>query len=595
MDDVRKRVGICGLALVGLVSCTDAVPSGRQPLNNDPVSAQGPEICSVLPRQSVAHVTATTEDGLSSIGELALDTITDRGQCEVLASSEDAGRQTVVSLRVEVDQTGAISRVNAAIQTARERLVRAPLPNPLRTGTDTAPSVSLAITCGNRSVLIGLDLNGYDVRRKAIDEDLAALAGVVATKYGERARCKPAVAPPLPEDQRGTVRMLAGNGGLDLPVAPVPGPSTSIGHIEAVTGMDDGTAFLVARKYPADTNPRNADDGTGPWGQTLRIVRIRADGVAEVVWDPNLAPFSVNDTPVVGDISEKLRLQGRDTLGAVSAIVLNGDQAWLVPSNTRSAQDGNTLSRPVRIVQLTGGRAVDLRVFKAPSEADSTHLKDAAGRPLDVIATWNAARFSAVTFDGPTPVLIDTAHAQTWRVEAIKDGKIVEATVFPIATQLSPGASAAGLTRARFAVSTLQGGLSIVDSRGKIILNVPGVSADIDGVGPTQLELGRRQLAAAGDDVLVHAMSSQVSAPAVVRVNSQTGAVRTILVSGYPGQRDPTSDVENTRFAKAYGTSANATRLFATGFPVAALGAIGQDLLLAPFGTRILYQFTPRR
>jgi hypothetical protein len=68
-----------------------------------------------------------------------------------------------------------------------------------------------------------------------------------------------------------------------------------------------------------------------------------------------------------------------------------------------------------------------------------------------------------------------------------------------------------------------------------------------------------------------------------------------VQVSGYPGGRDTSSDVESTRFARAFGTSANATRLFATGWPVSALGAVGQNILMAPFGTHILYELVPRR
>jgi hypothetical protein len=594
MDDVRKLVGIYGLALLGLVACTGPDPAGVQPVNNDSVTGQGPEICSLLPKQALGHMTAHAEDDLTSLGDLDLGAGSD--QCEVV-SSDDSGRQTVASLRVDADQAGAAVRVNAAIQIAKARSARSPLPNPLQTGTDSAPSISVAITCGNRPVQVGLDITGYDQRRRAADQDLAALANVIAAKYGEHAKCTPTVAPPLPEEQRGTVRMMAGNGGLDMPSAPAAGPSTSIGHIEALTVQNDGTVYMVSRKYPADMNPRSADGSTVPWGQTMRIVRIRADGVVEVVWDPNLAPFSTNADPVAGDLSEKLRLQGSDTLGSVSAIVMNGDQAWLVPTSTVSAQDGGSLARPVRIVQMTGGRAVDLRAIKAPLDADSTKIRDQSGKLLaDPMAAWNSARFTAVAFDGPTPVLLDSAHAKVWRIDGLKDGKILDTTVFPVATQLAPGDSGvAGLTGGRFAVSTTQGGMSILDSRGRVTLNIPTVSADIDGVGPGPVELGRRQLAPAGDDVLVHAMSSQVSAPVAVRVDSRTGASRTIQVSGYPGLRDPSSDVESTRFAKGYGTSANATGLFATAWPVAAMGMAGQDLLMAPFGTRILYDFTPRK
>jgi hypothetical protein len=588
---VRKWVGICGLTLVGLVACTTPDDDGRQ-VNNDPVTAQGPEICSLLPRQGIAHVTAHAENDLTGVGELDLGVSADRGQCEVVVPS-GGGRQTVASLRVDVDQAGAVVRVNQAIQVAKERGVRAPLPNPLRTGTDTVPSISLAITCDNRPVQIRLDITGYDSRRDAVDKDMAALAGVAASKYGERAKCRPTVAAPLAEEQRGTVRILAGDGGLDLPAKPGPGPSTSIGHVEAVTSLNDGTVYMVCRKYPANTNASTADDSTSPWGQTLRILRVRSDGVVDMAWDPNLAPFSTNLDPVAGDIPEKLRLQGSDTLGAVSAIVVNGDQAWLVPA---PQQQGRTLARPVRIVQLTGGRAVDLRAIKAPAAADSTRIRDQNGRLLDdPMGTWNAARFAAVSFDGRTPVLLDNVHAQVWRVEGIQDGKILDATVFPIAAQAALDTSVAGLTGGRFATSTAQGGLSIIDSRGRVNLGIPVVSADIDGVGPGPVELGRRQLAQAGDDVLVYAMSSEISAPAVIRVDSRTGAARTLQVSGYPGLKDLANDVENTRFAKGYGTAANATGLFATSWPVSALGMVGQDILLAPFGTRVLYELTPRQ
>jgi hypothetical protein len=592
---VRKRVGILGLALLGLVGCTGPEQSGRQPLNTDPVTDQGPEICSLVPAQALAHMTARAEDKLSAIGELAFGPNNDRGQCEILVT-EGNGRQTIASLRIDADQAGAAVRVNSAIQIAQERSARAPLPNPLRTGTDVAPSISLAITCNNRPIQIGLDVVGYDSRRKAVDEDLAALAGVIAGKYGTRARCRPAIAPPLAENQRGTVRMMAGNGGLDLPGAPALGPSTTIGHVEALSTTDDGTVYLVSRKYPVDTNPRNADDSTAPWGQTLRILRVRPDGLLEVAWDPNVAPFSTNLDPVAGDIPEKLRLQGRDTLGSVSSIVLHGDQVWLIPTSTVSRQDGGTLARPVRIVQLTGARAVDLRAIKAPLAEDSTRIKDQSGKLVaDPMGVWNAARFSAVSFDGDTAVLLDSSHRQVWRIDGIRDGKILDTTVFPVGVELAPGSSVAGLTGGRFAVSTPQGGLSIVDSRGRMVLGVPMVNADIDGVGPGPVELGRRQLAAAGNDVLVHAMASQVAAPAVVWIDSRTGAARTVQVSGYPGLRDLTSNVENTRFSRAYGTAANATKLFATGWPVSAFGAVGQKILLAPFGTRILYELAPRK
>ncbi|MET0134070.1 MAG: hypothetical protein ABW215_10810, partial [Kibdelosporangium sp.] len=345
---------------------------------------------------------------------------------------------------------------------------------------------------------------------------------------------------------------------------------------------------------PESTDPRNIDESTSTWGRTLRILRVRPDGIVDVAWDPNLAPFSVNSDPVAGDIPEKFRLLGRDTLGSVSGIVLQGGQAWLVPTTAVSKQDGGTLARPVRIVQLAGGRAVDLRAFKAPTEADSTRLRDSAGQPLpDAMGTWNTARFSAVSFDGATPVLLDAVHAQVWRVEGIKDGKILDATVFPARTQIAVGSNAAGLAGGRFAVSTPQGGLSIVDSRGRPALGIPFVGAEIDGVVAGTLELGRRQIAGAGDDVLVHAMASQVAAPVLVRVNSRTGAVETVEVSGYPGSRDRVSDVQSTRFAKFYGTSASATRLFATGWPVSAMGAAGPRVLLAPFGTWFLYELTP--
>ncbi len=541
----------------------------------------------MLPRDAVAHLTATLPGNLSPIGDLN----TDRGQCEIVAT-EGESKQTVTSLRIDVDQAATIGRVNAAIQIAKERSARDPLPNPLRTGTDTAPSVSLAILCGSRQVQIGLDVTAYDSRRKAIDQDVGALASVVGTKYGERNKCTPKMAPPLPEEQRGTVRMLAGNGALELPGAAVPGPSASVGHIEAMTALDDGTVYFVARKYPFDINPRTVEDTAQPWGKTLRLVRIRADGFTEVAWDPNVAPFSTNDSPVAGDISEKQRLQGADTVGAIGTLVMNGDQAWLLPA-TASKPDGP--SRPIRLVQMNGGRTVDLRVFKTQSDVDSTHVKDSAGRPLDPMAAFTAARFTALSFDGPTPVLMDSAHSQVWRLDTLRDGKIVDATVFPVATQLAAGSGPAGLSGGRFAASTPQGGLSIVDSRGKVVIEIRSVVADIDGVGQAPLELGRRQLAAAGDDLLVNAMSSQVSASAVVRVDTRNGAQRTLFVSGYPGPRDPGSDIDGARFANGYGTAANATRLFATGFPVAAMSAVGQDLLLSPFGTRILYQLTPRR
>jgi hypothetical protein len=318
--------------------------------------------------------------------------------------------------------------------------------------------------------------------------------------------------------------------------------------------------------------------------------------VVEVVWDPNLAPFSANNDPVPGDISEKLRLQGRDTSGSVSGIVLAKDQAWLLPANVASRRGNGQLSRPVRIVQLAGGRAVDLRAIKAPLEADTTRIKDQNGQRVpDGVNLWNTAQFSALTFDRDTPVLLDAGQARIWRIDALRDGKILDATMLPIGLDVAAGTGAAGLTGGRFAVSTPQGGVAILDSRGRVILSTTVVNADIDGIGPCPLELGRRQIAAAGDDVVLHAIASQVSVPAVVRVDSQTGTARTIEVSGYPGPRDPASEVETTRFAKSYGTSANATALFATGWPVSALGAVGQKILVAPFGTRILYQLVPRR
>jgi hypothetical protein len=600
MDYVRKRAGSLGLVLLCLVACTGQAASGQQPVNTDPVTDQGPEICSLIPRKALAQLTGRAEENLASAGELTIGPANDRGQCEILVM-ESGSRQNVASLRVEADQSGVTARMNNAVQVARGRAARSPLPNPLRTGTDSTPAISLAITCDGRPILINIDIAGYDTRRQTagkdmVDKDMAALAGVVAGKYGGRVNCQPVVAPPLAEEQRGTVRMMAGNGGLEVPRAPAPGPSTTIGHVEALTATDDGTVYLVSRKYPASTNPRNADENTSPWGQTLRILRVRPDGIVDVAWDPNLAPFSVNNNPVAGDIPEKLRLQGRDTLGSVSGIVLQGDQVWLVPTNAVSKQDGTMLARPVRIVQLTGGRAVDLRAIKAPIESDSTRLRDPAGQPLpDPMGTWNAARFSAVGFDGATPVLLDSVHAKVWRIEGIRDGKILDAVVFPAQTQIASGSNATSLAGGRFAVSTPQGGLSIIDSRGRLTLGIPLVAAEIDGVAPGPLELGRRQIAGAGNDVLVHAVASQVTAPAVVRVDSQTGAVRTVQVSGYPGLRDPASDVESTRFARVYGTSANATRLFATGWPVSALGAVGPKILLAPFGTRILYELTPRR
>jgi hypothetical protein len=502
----------------------------------------------------------------------------------------------VAALRVDADQSGAILRINEAIQVAKERSARTPLVNPLRKGTGAAPAISLALDCGNRPVLIGIEINGYDTRRKTADKDLADLSGVVAAKYGDRLGCRAEVAPPLEEEQRGNVRMMAGNGGSEVPSRSSPGPSTSIGHVEALTTAPDGTVYFVGRRYPADINPRGADSSALPWGQTLRILHIRTDGVVEVAWDPNLAPFSINADPVSGDISEKLRLQGRDTLGTVSALAFHKDQVWLVPAATTSKQVSGTLARPVRIVQLNGGRAVDLRAIKATAEADSSRIKDPAGRPLpNAINVWNESQFSAVSFDGDTPVLLDSLHARIWRVDAHLDGKILDATVLPVSTQIAAVSSVAGLSGGRFGVSTPQGGISILDGRGRIPLGLANVSAEIDGVGLSPLELGRRQLAGAGDDLLVHAMASQVSAPAVVRIDGRTGTTRTIQVSGYPGVRDLSSDVETTRFSRAFGTSANATRLFSTGWPVSAFGAVGQNILLAPFGTRILYELIPRR
>ncbi|MFD1044468.1 hypothetical protein ACFQ1S_02105, partial [Kibdelosporangium lantanae] len=342
MGDVRKLVGIYGLALLGLVSCTGPEQSGRQPLNDDPVTAQGPQICSLLPVQSLAHVIARSPDGLSTIGDLTVGA--DKGQCEVLATNEN-GRQSVASIRVELNQPGTTSRVNTAIQAAKDRSARTPLANPLLTGTSTAPVISLAITCANRQVQIGVSVSDYDTRRSSLEADMTNLVNAAAAKYGEKVRCNPIPAPPLPEEQRGTVRTAAGNDGSGFPASGKSGPETSIGHIEALTTLPDGTIYVVSRKYPADTNPRNTDDNTAPWGQTLRIVRIRTDGTVETAWDPNRAPFSTNNNPVPGDISEKLRLQGADTLGSVSAIVVNGDQAWLIPTNPTAAKT-TTLARP---------------------------------------------------------------------------------------------------------------------------------------------------------------------------------------------------------------------------------------------------------
>src|SRR4051812_12268372 len=113
MGDVRKLVGIYGLTLLGLVSCTGPEQGGRQPLNNDPVTAQGPQICSLLPVRSLAHLTARSPDGLSTIGDLAVGA--DKGQCEVLATKEN-GRQSIASIRVDLNQPGTTLRVNTAIQ-----------------------------------------------------------------------------------------------------------------------------------------------------------------------------------------------------------------------------------------------------------------------------------------------------------------------------------------------------------------------------------------------------------------------------------------------------------------------------------------------
>ncbi|MFC0108959.1 hypothetical protein [Kibdelosporangium aridum] len=593
---MRNRVGILGSALLlGLVACTGPELAGTQPLNTDPVTDVGPEVCSLLPRSAIAHMTARAEENLISVGDIAVAPNIDRGQCEVLVS-ENSGRRTVASLRIDADQVGAITRVTTAMQVAKERSARAPVGNPLRTGTDNKPDISLAITCGKRFVHIGIEITGYDVRRKMVDQDLADLSGIVATKYGNRLGCRAEVAPPLPEEPRGSVRMMAGNGGINVPSGPSPGPSTSIGHVEALTTAADGAVYFVGRKYASSVDPRNADENGGRWGDTLRILRIRTDGVVEVAWDPNLAPFSTNNDPVAGDISEKLRLQGSDTSGSVSAIELRKDQAWLLPPSTPSRRGNSRLSRPVRIVQLSTGRAVDLRAIKAPTEADTTRIKDQNGRPVpDGVNVWNTAQFAALTFDGDTPVLLDAAQAMVWRIDALRDGKVLDATMLPIGVEIPSGTGAAGLTGGRLAVSTQQGGLAILDSRGRVILSTPVINADVDGIGPCPLELGRRQIAAAGDDVVVHAIASQVSAPAVVRVDSQRGTAKTIQISGYPGPRDPTSEVETTRFAKSFGTAAHATSLFATGWPVSALGAVGQHVLMAPYGTRILYELVPRR
>ncbi|MCE7007676.1 hypothetical protein LWC34_33360 [Kibdelosporangium philippinense] len=588
-------MGILGSALLlGLVACTGPELAGAQPLNTDPVTDVGPEVCSLLPRTAIAHMTARAEENLISVGEIAVAPNVDRSQCEVLVS-ENAERQTVVSLRIDADQVGAITRINTATEVAKERAARAPLSNPVRTGTDNKPDISLAITCGKRAVHIGIEITGYDVRRKTIDQDLADLSGIVAAKYGDRTGCRAEVAPPLAEEARGSVRMMAGNGGAGVPSGRSPGPSTSIGHVEALTTAPDGSVYFVGRKYDDSVNLRNADEDGGRWGETMRIARIRPDGVVEVVWDPNLAPFSTNNDPVAGDISEKLRLQGGDTSGSVNRIVLNKDQVWLLPAGTSSRPGESRLSRPVRIVQLTGGRAVDLRAIKAPVGEDSTRVKDKNGQPVpDGVNVWNTAQFSALTFDGDTPVLLDATQARVWRIDALRDGKVLDATMLPIGAEVASGTEATGLAGGRFAVSTQQGGLAFLDSRGRMILSAPAVNAEVDGAGPCPLELGRRQIAAAGDDVVVHAIASQVSAPAVVRVDSETGVVKTIQVSGYPGPRDPASDVATTRFAKSFGTAAHATTMFSTGWPVSALGAVGQNVLMAPFGTRILYELVPR-
>jgi hypothetical protein len=592
---MRTWVAILGLALVvGLGGCTGPDPGATQPVNNDPVTETGPEICALLPKPAVAHLTARAEESLSSVGDLPVGRDSDRGQCEVV-SAVGADRRTVAKLRVDAGQVGTVARANAAIQIARDRKARAPLPNPLRTGTSASPSILLAITCGTRPALIGIDIAGYDTRRKSADQDLADLSGVVAAKYGDRLGCRAAVAPPLEEQQRGTVRMMAGNGGVTLPNGPAPGPATSIGQVEAVTTAANGDVFMVSRDYPIDQDSRGADSNTIPWGQSLRILRIRSDGVVDIAWDPNLAPFSVNADPVAGDISEKLRLQGRDTLGVVSAITVHNGQAWLIPAGTTAKQADGTLARPIRIVQLNGGRAVDLRAIKAQTDADSSRIRDPGGKVLaGSIDVWNESRFTAVSFDGDTPVLLDSLHGRVWRIDLLSDGKIVDATVFPVTGDIAPGSGAAGLTNGRFAVSSPQGGLTVIDGRGKSVLGVPLVNAEIDGIGLSPLELGRRQIAQAGEDILVHAMISQVNAPALVRVDGRTGTARTIQVSGYPGASDSPSDQETARFAPTFGTAATATGLFSTGWPVEALGAVGQNVLMSPFGTRILYELVPR-
>nr|CEL16722.1 hypothetical protein [Kibdelosporangium sp. MJ126-NF4]CTQ92049.1 hypothetical protein [Kibdelosporangium sp. MJ126-NF4] len=579
--------------MFGLAACTAMERTGTQPLNTEPVTAQGPEICALLPRVALAHLTARAEENLTTVGEVSATVNVDSLQCDVLAEET---RKSVATLRIDADQAAVVARTTTAMQVAQERSASAPLGNPLRTGSNSAPTVTLAITCGGRPVHIGIEITGYDDRRGTVDQDLADLSGVVATKYGERRGCRVEAAPPLTEQPRGTVRMVAGNGGSDVPSGPAQGQSTSIGHVEALTSAPDGTVYFVAREYAPTVNPRIADDTAGRWGETLRILRVRTDGVVEVVWDPNLAPFSTNDDPVPGDISEKLRLQGRDTTGAVGGITLRGGEIWLLPANPGKRPSDGRLSRPVRIVQVAGARAVDLRAIKAPTDQDSTRVKDQNGQRLaDGVAAWNTAQFSALTFDGGTPVLLDAVQSRVWRIDAMRDGKVLDATVVPLATtEIATRASTAGLTGGRFAVSTPEGGLQILDSRGRMMVSVPEVNAEIDGVGPCALELGRRQIAAAGDDVVVHAVANRVPAPAFVRVDTQRGTTTTIQVSGYPGPRDPASDVPTTRFAKSFGTSANATELFATGWPVSALGAVGRNVLLAPYGTRIIYELVAR-
>ncbi|ALG12988.1 hypothetical protein AOZ06_44520 [Kibdelosporangium phytohabitans] len=585
---------LASAGVLGLVACTGPERTGTQPLNTEPVTGQGPDICSLLPRVALAHMTAHAEENLTTVGEVPDTVNVDSLRCEVLVA-EDVTRKTIATLRIDADQVAVIRRVSAATEVAAARSARAPLGNPLRTGTETAPAVSLAVTCGGRPVHIGIEITGYDDRRGKLDQDLADLSGVVAGKYGVRRGCAAEVAAPLPEQPRGTVRMVAGNGGSGVANGSGQGQSTSIGHVEALTTAPDGTVYFVARQYGPSVNPRTADDSAGRWGDTLRILRARPDNTVEVVWDPNLAPFSTNDDPVPGDLSEKLRLQGRDTTGAVSGIVLRGNQVWLLPANTSTRPVDGRLSRPVRVIQLNGGRAVDLRAIKAPLDQDTTRVTDLNGQRLaDGVAAWNTAQFSALAFDGETPVLLDTTQSRVWRIESARDGKVVEATVVPLGAVIATGSPGAGLSGGRFAVSTPEGGLVILDSRGRMMVSIPAVNAEIDGVGPCSLELGRRQLAAAGDDVIVHAVADQVPAPAVVRVDTQRGISRTIQVSGYPGPVDPASGVPATRFDKSFGTSANATGLFATGWPVSALGAVGGDVLLAPYGTGIIYELVPR-